>query len=134
MIEMKVMGIALDTRTGSPIVVLHDVALNQRNNPIHKPDAHATCLLFSAVVAEEKFLNYESTRTYPNIGAFRINKQTYDNIENVFLALMLTWNYLPKDDEITIYREFYNRYYPAKLVKIFDETVRLNRNNITFKK
>lgn len=24
MIEMKVMGIALDTRTGSPIVVLHD--------------------------------------------------------------------------------------------------------------
>ena len=25
MIEMKVMGIALDTRTGSPIVVLHDM-------------------------------------------------------------------------------------------------------------
>ncbi|MBQ6296454.1 MAG: class I SAM-dependent methyltransferase [Selenomonadaceae bacterium] len=118
----------------SAIVVLHDVALNQLNNKYHKPDAHATGLLFSAVVAEEKFLNYEPTGKYPNIGAFRISKQTYDNIENVFLALMLTWHYLPEDDEITIYRNFYNRYYPAKLVEIFDETVRLNRNNIAFKK
>lgn len=116
------------------IVVLHDVALNQRNLSYHTPDAHATGLLFSAVVAEEKFLNYEPEGNYPNIGAFRVNEQTYNNIENVFLALMLTWNYLPKDDEITIYRNFYNRYYPAKLVKIFDETVRLNRNNVAFKK
>ena len=33
MIEMKVMGIALDTRTGSPIVVLHDLD-NRRALPI----------------------------------------------------------------------------------------------------
>jgi len=116
------------------IVVLHDVALNQRNNRLHKPDAHATGLLFSAVVAEEKFLNYKSMGKYPNIGAFRINKQTRSNIKNIFLALMLTWHYLPKDDEVTIYRNFYNRYYPAKLVEIFDETVQLNRNNIALKK
>lgn len=116
------------------IVVLHDVALNQRNLSYHTPDAHATGLLFSAVVAEEKFLNYEPEGNYPNIGAFRVNEQTYNNIENVFLALMLTWHYLPKDDEITIYRDFYNKYYPAKLVNIFDETVRLNRNNVALKK
>jgi len=66
------------------IVVLHDVALNQRNNRLHKPDAHATGLLFSAVVAEEKFLNYKSMGKYPNIGAFRINKQTRSNIKNIF--------------------------------------------------
>ena len=118
----------------SAIVVLHDVALNQRNISFHTPDAHATGLLFSAVVAEEKFLNYEPSGNYPNIAAFRINEQTYNNIENVFLALMLTWHYLPKDDEVAIYRNFYNRYYPAKLIKIFDETVRLNRNNVALKK
>lgn len=117
------------------IVVLHDVALNQRNIvKYHKPDAHATGLLFSAVVSEEKFLNYEPTGKYPNIAAFKISEQTSNNIENVFLALMLTWHYLPKDNEVAIYRNFYNRYYPAKLVEIFDETVRLNRNNVAFKK
>ena len=114
------------------IVVLHDISLNQRNRPIHTPDAHATNLLFSNVVAEEKFLNYEAGRTYPNIGAFRINEQTMANIENVFLALMLTWHYLPNDNEIKIYRDFYNKHYPAKLVEIFDEAVRLNRGNVVF--
>ncbi len=121
------------------IVVLHDVSLNQRNLSWHKPDAHATGLLFSAVVAKEKFLNYEvETKErpfhYPNIGAFKIGKGTRTHIGNVFLALTLTWHYLPKDDEVSIYREFYNRHYSAKLVDIFNETVKMNSNNIALKK
>lgn len=117
------------------IVVLHDVSLNQRNNPIHKPDAHATGLLLSAVTAPEKFLNSLVTDTfrYPNIGAFRVDESTRTHIENVFMALMLTWHYLPKDEEIKIYREFYQKHYPEELISIFDETVRLNRGNVAFK-
>ena len=41
MIEMKVMGIALDTRTGSPIVVLHDKD-NQKALPIWIGSAEAS--------------------------------------------------------------------------------------------
>lgn len=120
------------------IVVLHDVSLNQRNMKIHAPDAHATGLLFSAVTSPEKFLNSESADNlpfrYPNIAAFKVNEQTRKHIENVFLALMLTWHYLPKDDEVNIYREFYTTHYPADLITIFDETVRFNRGNILLKK
>lgn len=121
------------------VVVLHDVALNQRNNPIHTPDAHATGLLLSAVTAPEKFLNFttedkNNPNRYPNIGAFRVDESTRAHIENVFMALMLTWHYLPKDDEINIYRDFYTKHYPAELVEIFDETVKLNRNNVALKK
>ncbi len=121
------------------IVVLHDVALNQRNNPIHTPDAHATGLLLSAVTAPEKFLNFthedkSRPNRYPNIGAFRVDESTRAHIDNVFMAFMLTWHYLPKDDEINIYREFYTKHYPAELIEIFDETVKMNRNNIALKK
>ena len=44
MIEMKVMGIALDTRTGSPIVVLHDKA-NRRALPIWIGSAEASSII-----------------------------------------------------------------------------------------
>ena len=44
MIEMRVMGIALDTRTGSPIVVLHDME-NRRALPIWIGSAEASSII-----------------------------------------------------------------------------------------
>ncbi len=44
MIEMKVMGIALDPRTGSPIVVLHDLD-NRRALPIWIGSAEASAII-----------------------------------------------------------------------------------------
>ena len=44
MIEMKVMGIALDTRTGSPIVVLNDLE-NRRALPIWIGSAEASAII-----------------------------------------------------------------------------------------
>ena len=44
MIEMKVMGIALDTRTGSPIVVLHDLD-NRKALPICLGSAEASAII-----------------------------------------------------------------------------------------
>ncbi len=44
MIEMKVMGIALDTRTGTPIVVLHDKD-NRRALPIWIGSAEASSII-----------------------------------------------------------------------------------------
>ena len=44
MIDMKVMGIALDTRTGSPIVVLHDKE-NRKALPIWIGSAEASAII-----------------------------------------------------------------------------------------
>ena len=44
MIEMKVMGIALDTRSGSPIVVLHDLE-NKKALPIWIGSAEASAII-----------------------------------------------------------------------------------------
>ena len=54
MIEMRVMGIALDTRTGSPIVVLNDIE-NRKALPIWIGSAEASAII-------RKIENIPSTR------------------------------------------------------------------------
>ncbi len=58
MIEMKVMGIALDTRTGSPIVVLHDKN-NRKALPIWIGSAEA-----SAIIRKIENLNVSRPMTH----------------------------------------------------------------------
>ena len=110
--------------TDEALVVLHDVSLHQFTN-CEKADA--TGILFGAVTAE-KFLNFqpdECVFRYPNIAALRVNKQTAANIENVFLSLILRWDYFP-DEQIKIYRQLYRRFYSDALCEIFQEAVDMN--------
>lgn len=58
MIEMRVMGIALDTRTGSPIVVLHDKD-NRKALPIWIGSAEA-----SAIIRKIENLNVSRPMTH----------------------------------------------------------------------
>jgi len=120
------------------IVVLHDVSLNQLNDPFHKSDAHATGLLFSAVYAKEKFVNFKPETkwipySYPNIAAFKVAQKTREAIENVFLAMMLTWHYLPSYEELEIYHRFYKKHYPMEIVSLFEEAAKMNNNNKALK-
>lgn len=115
--------------TADAVVVLHDVSYNQL--AVKNVDTHATTALFSAVAAE-KFLNFQPDSElfhYPNIAAFQVNGQTRDNIENVFLSLILRWSYLPSQAELVLYREHYRRFYPAELCAIFQEAIDMNAYN-----
>ncbi|MBR2519757.1 MAG: class I SAM-dependent methyltransferase [Selenomonadaceae bacterium] len=109
------------------VIVLHDVSLHQ----LRQDKCNATGVLFGAVTAE-KFLNFQPEKylfRYPNIAAFRVNEQTAANIENVFLALMLSWDYWPTDEQVKIYREHYRRFYSDALVEIFQDAVDMNAYN-----
>ncbi len=71
MIEMKVMGIALDTRTGSPIIVLNDLD-NRRALPIWIGSAEASSII-------RKIENIPSTRPLTHDLFINFANQT-DNI------------------------------------------------------
>lgn len=115
---------------GGAVVVLHDVALNQYKRQSGWADACATGVLFGAVTAE-KFLSFmpEDLFRYPNIAAFRINEQTLENIDNVFLSLILCWKYLPAEEQLVTYRKLYQKFYSAELCEIFQEAVDMNAYN-----
>ena len=115
------------------IVVLHDLTYNYGVKPMHML-GYATPTLFAAVTAADKYLNDRKGSTdvfftYPNIGAFKINEQTREHIDDLFLSLLITWAYVPDANQVKIYREFYEKHYPAELIKIFNEAVKLNSND-----
>lgn len=113
------------------VVCMHDVSFNQRS-PQHLNN-HATGALFASVTAN-KFLNFIIDDTlsvrYPNIAAFQITPDTMRHIENVFLALILRWMYLPSGNDLKGYTESFLRHYPHEFFAIFQEALRLNYKNM----
>jgi len=97
MIEMKVMGIALDTRTGSPIVVLHDKE-NRRALPIWIGSAEA-----SAIIRKIENLNVVRPMTHdliPDIikkTGFELDRVEINDVEQETYYATL---FLKKGDEI----------------------------------
>lgn len=119
------------------VVVLHDICFNQIRD-LTKPNIReviGTNVLF-ATVAAEKYLNRDKNNLAEasNIGAFRINEDTKKYIENVFLALLLNWSYMPGDFEILQYMEIYKKNYSEDCCKLVEQAVLLNKNFLTMEK
>ncbi len=99
MIEMKVMGIALDTRTGSPIVVLHDKE-NRRALPIWIGSAEA-----SAIIRKIENLTVARPMTHDLIinviekTGYKLEKIEINNVEKETYYATL---YLKNDKDETI--------------------------------
>lgn len=107
------------------VVVLHDIVLNLSRS---KPHSFATKVLLDTIAAE-KFYGMEDDSLL-NIGAFAINEDTDKYINNVFSALTLTWKYSPKERELSLYRDFYLKYYDDESMVLFDVAVRMNQKSL----
>ena len=112
--------------TNGAIVILHDTCLNHRS---HNSVGFATQLLLD-VVSGEKIFDLGIDDGVPNIGAFRITDETRKNIEDVFRALLITWNYKIDKNEIDVYFNEYKKHYSEHNLKIFETAVSLNNNTI----
>lgn len=112
------------------VVVLHDIILNHLSS---NSSGYATQVLLDCVVAD-KLTPIDINDTFPGIGAFRVNNETRKYIDDLFCALMMTWEYMPNDGEIHIYREKYKKEYTPKQIYIFDKAVELNLKTIEFVK
>lgn len=104
------------------IVVLHDITLNYSGT---NPYAYATKLLLDVVVAN-KIINLEINNNRPNIAAFVINEHTCQYMYSVFSALTITWEYLPDNREVSLYREWYAKFYSPACLDLFDWAVQMN--------
>ena len=102
MIEMRVMGIALDTRSGSPIVVLNDLE-NRKALPIWIGSAEASAII-------RKIENIPSTRPMTHDlflqiaekSEFKITKVEINNVEEqtYFSSVFMRNEKLDKEIEI----------------------------------
>ncbi len=102
-------------------VVLHDVALQHEKETDNY--CFATQALFSCVTAEKYINNMEF---YPNIAAFCVGTDTYENVNDVFSTLTLTWNYRLSSKEIDIYRAWYSKFFDEQSCSIFEQALEMN--------
>lgn len=107
------------------VIVLHDVALPYMLEN-HKTSVATSVLLGSS--AGDKFFNtLDFSDKYANIAAIKTDKNTKFLIENVFLSLMIPWNYMPDDKQLNGYRQVIAREYSQSLLAVFDAAVELNK-------
>jgi predicted O-methyltransferase YrrM len=114
------------------IVILHDIFMNHHN---HQLESYATRLLLSVVVGEKIVgRGADNKYNYIELGAFRITKDTRKYIENVFSALLITWQYIPDKLQMNIYKGFLSRYYDDRLMEEFEIAEKLNEKTVYQKK
>ncbi len=110
------------------IVCLHDISLNVRS--ALRINEIATNALFNSVVAD-KIINYnlvsDEMDTYPNIAAFRINKDTRKYITNIFGLLLFNWEYMLSKEIVGKYRDEYVNNYDRECIEIFDRSYMINK-------
>lgn len=108
-------------------VVLHDIGASYYWGD---DTTFATQLLLNTVTADIILMeDHDREYCYPNIGAFLINEDTSRYIENMFSVFTLPWHYMPADDELLIYRDWYKKYYDTACVRMFDIAVGLHKKN-----
>ncbi|MDR3223651.1 MAG: class I SAM-dependent methyltransferase [Methanobrevibacter sp.] len=115
------------------IIVLHDVMYNCLNYKIGISKKYkcfnnkigiSNNVLFSVVKAEKILPNFSEYFVngvpYPNIGAFIINEETLNNVDDIFFSLSLNWAYIPEEKDIEIMRKLFMKYYNEENIKKFD--------------
>lgn len=113
------------------VVILHDINLNYKKAVGRKKEqikttnlCVATKIVYLTAVAE-KYCNFELAQNC-NIGALKINNDTYKYATDLFMALSLTWSYQLKEEMICEYRKLLQKYYPVHCMELFDICVKLN--------
>jgi len=93
MIEMKVMGIALDTRTGSPIVVLNDKE-NRRALPIWIGSAEASAIIRKIEsIPSSRPMTHDLFIEIANETEFKITKVEINNVdEQTYFSSVYMYN------------------------------------------
>jgi predicted O-methyltransferase YrrM len=116
------------------IVVLHDVALHTScflRKKYGSEKMKITNNLLMSSITGDKILqgNYKKrdgdirVKSFPNIAGIKINTSTKENIFEIFNLLMITWYYLPTDNQekeiIYFLGKYYHKYYIDYLLDIF---------------
>lgn len=118
---------ALPYCTDDAFVCLHDIRENFKTwNHRH---LFGNAALFSCITGE-KYLNDDGKRShaYPNIGAVRITADTMRNAADVAALLMVSWDYLPSEDQLQSYGELIDAHYGEDVRWLISRAIELNRD------
>lgn len=113
------------------VVILHDINLNYKKAVSKNKEqikaanlCLATKIVYLTAIAE-KYCNFELAQNC-NIGALKINNDTFRHAADLFMALSLTWSYQLNEEMICEYRKLLQKYYPVQCMELFDICIKMN--------
>ena len=111
------------------VIVFHDVGQSQLGiGHIHGAPYEYASLVTLAVMQGQRYLPYDDARVtgIANIGAIELNRNTPNSIENMFLALLINWNYMPDPRSLEQYRQRIKKEYDKNYYFMFERAVEIN--------
>jgi hypothetical protein len=121
--------------------VFHDVSLHtkyflSRNYRVAER-AITNNLLMSSITGGKILQGSYDGEYFPNIAGIKINKDTKENIFEIFNLLMIRWSYLPTDKQereiMSYFEKYYTKYYIEYLRKIFSYQKIVRANDRQYK-
>lgn len=107
------------------IVILDDLIFCHTGE---NTSAVATRVLFDSVVGN-KYIP-DNAEGWPKMGAFQIGTDTKKYIDNLFCALAHPWGYDMESSQVMAYREIIKEKYTDFQLKMFDDSLALNKQTI----
>lgn len=125
------------------VIVIHDLILHTSVFGDYNYYQHTTnCILYSAINGKKILLEkdnhyYKEEKYYakmidisgiPNIGAIILDDNIKDNALDIFMLLSLHWMYKITEEDYLTTLNLFIKYYPSKLVNIFERIYLFNKN------
>lgn len=105
-------------------IVIHDIT---RHTQYEKAPS-TCCTLFSAITGKKFIPTTTEYKYFPNIGAIEMSTSINENIFDIFMLLMLDWEYKIDENDVKNLIEYFKKYYPNNLVEIFEKAVIYNKD------
>ncbi|MCL2687114.1 MAG: class I SAM-dependent methyltransferase [Methanobrevibacter sp.] len=112
------------------IIIIHDTNYNYYN-----PHGISCNVAFSVIKANKtQPLDYDKNYApLANIGAFKINEDTFRYIDDFFFALSLNWKYIPNKEDMNYFKKLFQKYYSKENMKKLNAIYDMNKKQINIK-
>ena len=111
------------------VVIFHDIGQAQLGiGNIHGASYEYASLVTMTALAGERYMISDECRIarLGNIGGIRLNENTPTNVESLFLALFINWNYIPDRQSLCEYRGRISKQYDKKYKRMFEQALECN--------
>lgn len=111
------------------VIVFHDMGQSQLGigHINGAPWEYASLVTMTTLSGEKYFVTDDSRiACLSNIGAIKLNEETPNSIDSLFMALFINWNYIPDNMSLNEYRVRIKAEYDAKYYNMFEQALECN--------
>jgi len=110
------------------IVIFHDTFYSYLDRKVYMKKRHTSNNQLLCYIRGELILpHYGDSVFFRNIGALKLTPEQNNYYYQYFLALGIQWEYMPRENELKLMRDFFMKYYGKKYIEVYDDAIEKNK-------